>query len=181
MTALSHQLPASNLPQVIDGVVELPITYFAQARLGNWQSLRYLDIEASSYEELVSAVRQFRDAGFPVVNIMMHSFSFVRHGKADPTVEQRFDKFLTFLKTAPGVQVVTVSQLYPQWASQVPALQKGPNFTPDTGMWRMYGRAWEDFQGWKNIAVALTPPILLLLLAVGVLRWRRKSNPVMPA
>jgi peptidoglycan/xylan/chitin deacetylase (PgdA/CDA1 family) len=48
LTDLSRQLPATNLPRVINGVVELPLTYFAQARVGNWQSLRYLDIEGTS-------------------------------------------------------------------------------------------------------------------------------------
>lgn len=176
LTRLANQLPASNLPQVIEGVVELPITYFAQARAGNWQSLRYLDIEATSYDEFVSAIRQFRDADFPMVNIMMHSFSFVRHGKTDTVVEQRFDQLLAFLKTEPGVQVVTVSQLYPQWATQVATLQQGANLVPHTGVWLLYRRAWEDFRGWKNVVVALTPPIFLLFMTVLALRWRRKQG-----
>lgn len=175
-TDLSKQLSASNLPQVIEGVVELPITQFAQARLGNWQSLRYLDIEASSLDELRYAIRQFRDAGFPVVNIMMHSFSFVRHGNTDAAIEQRFDQLLAFLKAEPGVQVVTVSQLYPQWTAQVATLQKGTNVTPNTGVWLMYRRAWEDFKGWENIAVAVTPPFLLFFMTAMVLRWRRRHS-----
>jgi peptidoglycan/xylan/chitin deacetylase (PgdA/CDA1 family) len=176
LTDLSRQLPASNMPRVIDGVVELPLTYIAQARLGNWQSLRYLDIEGTSYDEFVSAIRQFRDADFPVVNIVMHSFSFVRHGKTDASIEQRFDKLLGFLKAEPGVQVVTVSQLHPQWTTQVATLQQGSNFVPHTGVWLMYQRALEDFMGWKNIVVALTPLILLVVIAASVVLWRRRNG-----
>jgi peptidoglycan/xylan/chitin deacetylase (PgdA/CDA1 family) len=175
-TVLAQQLPATNLPHEIEGVVELPITYYAQARLGNWQSLRYLDIEGSSYDEMVDAIRQFRDAGFPVVNIMMHSFSFVRYGKADPGVEQRFDDLLKFLAAEPGVKVITVSQLYPEWTAHIPTLQQGADLVPETGVWLMYRRAWEDLKGWKNILVAVTPPAMLFVVSAITIWWRRKKK-----
>ena len=180
-TMLAQQLPATNLPREIEGVVELPITHYAQARAGNWQSLRYLDVEATSYDEMVSAIRQFRDAGFPVVNIMMHSFSFVRHGVADSAVEQRFDNLLRFLAEEPGVKVVTVGQLYPEWAAQISTSQQATDFVPHTGIWLMYRRTWEDFKGWKNIAVAVTPPSVLLVVGAIVIWWRRQKRKGMPA
>jgi peptidoglycan/xylan/chitin deacetylase (PgdA/CDA1 family) len=179
-TALARQLPATNLPREIEGVVELPITRYAQARVGNWQSLRYLDIEGNSYDEMVNAIRQFRDAGFPVVTIMMHSFSFVRYGKADPVVEQRFDNLLKFLATEPGVKVITVSQLYPEWTAQISALQQGADLVPHTGVWLMYRRAWENLKGWKNIVVAVTPPAMLLVVGAITIWWRQKKKKGIP-
>jgi hypothetical protein len=179
-TALAKLLPATNLPREIDGVVELPITYYVQAHVGNWRSLRYLDIEASSYDEMVNTIRQFRDAGFPLVTIMLHSFSFVRSGKADPQVEQRFDKLLRFLAAEPGVKVVTASQLYPEWTAQVPALQQGANLVPETGMWLTYLRAWEDFKGWRDIVVAVTPPAMLFVMGAITIWWLRRKKKVVP-
>jgi peptidoglycan/xylan/chitin deacetylase (PgdA/CDA1 family) len=180
-TALAKLLPATNLPREIDGVVELPITYYVQARVGNWQSLRYLDIEGSSYDEMVNTIRQFRDAGFPLITIMLHSFSFVRSGKADLQVEQRFDKLLRFLAAEPGVKVVTASQLYPEWTAQVPALQQGANLVPETGVWLTYLRTWEDLTGWKNIVVAVTPPMLLFVVGAITIWWLQRKKKAIPA
>lgn len=180
-TGLAQQLPATNLPREIEGVLELPVTRYAQARVGNWQSLRYLDVEGSSYDEMVSAIRQFRDAGFPAVTIMMHSFSFVRYGKADPEVEQRFDNLLKFLATEPGVKVVTVSQYYQDVTAHRSALLQSADLVPDTGVWLMYRRAWDDFKGWKNIVVAVTPPGMLFIVGAIVIWWRRKKRKGVPA
>lgn len=179
-TMLAKLLPASNLPRKIEGVVEIPITYYDQIRVGDLQSMRYLDIEGSSYDEMVSAIRQFRDAGLPVVTIMMHSFSFVRSGKTDPAIEKRFDNVLKFLATEPGIKVVTVSQLYPEWAAHVLSSEQGVNFIADTGVWLMYRRAWEDHDTWKNIVVAATPPAILFAIGAITIWWRRNKRKGLP-
>lgn len=179
-TGLSHQLTGTNLPREIGGVLELPVTQYAQVRVGNWKSLRYLDIEASSLDEMVKAIRQLRDAGFPTVTILMHSFSFVRDGKAHPDVEQRFDNLLSFLAAEPGVKVVSVSEFYTEWITKLSALPQGDNLIPSTGPWLMYRRAWEDFNGWKNISVAVTPLAVLLVFGAITIGWRRNKNKIMP-
>lgn len=179
-TKLAQELPATNLPRVIDGVVELPITFYSQVKIGSWKSLRYLDVDGSSYDELVNVIRQFRDAHFPVVTIMMHSFSFVRFGTADRDLERRFDQLLDFLAKEPGLQVVTVEQLQPEWIKQVPALERGQDLVPNTGIWLTYMRATEEIgKGWKNTVVVLVPPAVLLILAVLIVvgyRRRRKKR-----
>jgi peptidoglycan/xylan/chitin deacetylase (PgdA/CDA1 family) len=167
-TKLAQELPATNLPRVHNGVIELPITFYTQVKIGSFRSLRYLDVDGSSYDELVNVIRQFRDAKFPVVTIMMHSFSFVRFGTADRDVERRFDRLLAFLAAEPGVKVVTVGQLQPEWIKQVPMLEHGPT----------YLRATEEIgKGWKNTVVVLVPLALLLIFAVAiVLAYRRRSR-----
>lgn len=175
---LAHQLEASNLPQRIHGVVELPITFYTQLRFGDWQSLRFLDVEATSLGEFKSVIRQFRDAGFPVANIVMHSFSFVRTGAANPAMERRFDELLAFLAQEPGIEVVTVSQLHPEWTAQVAVLEKGPDLVPHTGVWLTYWRAVEHMgEGGANLALALAPLGLAGAAILAMFLWRRSARP----
>lgn len=176
-TEFAKTLPPDNRPRVMEGIVELPVSFYTQAKFGDWRSLHYLDIESSSYDELVSVIRQFRDAGLPAVTIMMHSFSFVRNGHTEPAVEQRFDHLLEFLATEPGIKPVTVSQLYPDWIKQLEASPQRADVVPHTGLWLTYWRAVEHYrQGGANLAVALAPPAALLLLAVLVLVWQRRKG-----
>lgn len=176
-TMLSRQLPASNFPQVVDGVIELPISYYTQLRFGSWQSSRILDVEATSLDEFKSVVRQFRDGGVPVVTILMHSFSFVRFGPANPAMEQRFDQMLEFLAKEPGLEVVAVSQLYPTWVSQVGALKDGNGPVPYTGLWLTYRRAVEHArEGGANLAIALAPAIAVVMGVVVFFLWRRSAR-----
>lgn len=173
-TQLSRQLPPSNLPQRVEGVVELPISYYSQFRFGNWHSFRILDVEASSLDEFKSVVRQFRDANAPVVNILMHSFSFVRFGKANPALEQRFEQLLMFLANEPGVEVVTVSELHPDWASQVTTLTQSAGPVPNTGLWLTYLRAVEHAgEGGANLAVASIPLVMLVAVVLVLMVWRK--------
>lgn len=175
-TTLSHQLPASNLPRVLYGVVELPITFYSQLRLGKWQSLQFLDVESTSLGEFKSVIRQFRNARFPIVNIMMHSFSFVRDGTENQALEQKFDQLLEFLAKEPGIEVVTVSQLYPAWTAQASVLEKGKDSVPYTGIWLTYWRAVEHVnEGGENLMVAAAP-IVMILLGGGIFLLLRRHK-----
>lgn len=176
-TMLSRQLPASNLPKIVDGILELPVSYYTQPSLGGWHSLRILDIEASSLDEFKSVVRQFRDEGAPFVNILMHSFSFVRFGPTNPEMERRFDLLLEFLTKEPGLEVVTVSQLSPAWISQVNTLKGGTGPVPYTGLWMIYGRATEEAsEGGVNLVVAVAPAIAVIIGYVFFVVWRRSTR-----
>ena len=174
---LTRQLPASNWPSLVEGVVELPVSYYAQLSFGNWQSLRILDVEATSLGEFKSVIRQFREGGAPAVNILMHSFSFVRFGVANPALEQRFEQLLAFLAKEPGVEVVTVSQLHPAWTSQIGALKPDAGVVPYTGLWLTYRRAIEHAgQGGENLMVASAPAVVAGV-AVGIFFiWRRRAR-----
>jgi peptidoglycan/xylan/chitin deacetylase (PgdA/CDA1 family) len=172
-TEFARTLPPNNSPRVLEGVVELPVSFYTQAKLGGWRSLHYLDVESSSYDEMVSVIRQFRDAGFPVVTIMMHSFSFVRYGTANAAVEKRFDQLLRFVSTEPGIKPATVSQLYPEWVAQRATLEPHPDLVPHTGLWLTYWRSVEHArEGGLYLALAVSPVVALVVMAIALL-WRR--------
>lgn len=172
-SGLSRQLSAGNLPGVVEGVAVLPVSYYIQVGIGRWQSPRLLDVEASTLDEFKSVIRQFRNGGAPVVNLMMHSFSFVRSGSANSAMERRFDQQLEFLKTEPGIEVVTVSQLYPDWTSRLGEMKPGTGPVPYTGLWLTYRRALAHAgEGGVNLAVASAPVLGLGVACLGVMFWR---------
>ena len=104
---LAKQVPSWNRPVMLDGVLELPATYYVQARLGTRRFLRMVDIQASSLLELKSVVRQAIEQKVQAINVLMHSHSFVRNGRGDERLLKRLDRFLAFLARQPGAQAVT--------------------------------------------------------------------------
>jgi len=111
-TELAQLLPPHNEPLMLRGILELPVTHYTQAKIGSWRSLRIVDLEASTLAELKEIIRQARSHGLPLVNILMHSFSFVRYGEPDIDLERRFEKLLDFLTSEPEIQPITVSRFY---------------------------------------------------------------------
>ncbi len=175
-TQLARQVLKTNQPLEMNGVLELPVTYYIQAGIGGWRSMRIVDIEASTLRELRSIVRQARDQGLPMVNVMMHSFSFVRYGRVSHDVEQRFADFLEFLEREPGIAVVTVADFYRDWQSNGVQRAAIENVEPYTGWWLTYLRAVEDIdKGYRNIVVAFAPPAVLLLFGLAGIWWRRRA------
>lgn len=166
-TALSGQLAPTNRWFRRDGVVMLPVTYYAQARLGTRRFHRILDLEASSLRELKNVVRQARDLSLESVNVMMHSFSLVRYGRPDRGTLRRFERLLDFLVDEPGIAVSTVSSFF-EIVRDRPAPSAGPGERPPyTGWWLTYLRALEDIdKGRVNWVIGLAPLILLLLAVV---------------
>lgn len=180
ITAESHlarQVGKRNSPFVLNGILELPITYYAQGRVAGYQSNRILDIEASSLSELESVVRQAREADIPAVNVLMHSFSFVRKGRPDLELEQRLDRFLEFLGTQEGVRVSTTRQFYEYWNSRTTPSNEPESFMPTTGWWLTYLRYVEEANtSSAKAAFALTPPLLIILAVILLLQRRRAGN-----
>jgi len=176
-TQLPVQIGASNSMKEVNGVLELPVTYYVQAGIGSWRSLRIVDIEASTLKELQTIVRQARDAQLPTVSVMMHSFSFVRDGKVHYDVEKRLGDFLDFLAAEPGIEVTTVSKLHDDWLRGRINIDNGTDVVPYTGWWLTYLRAVEDIdKGRKNIAVAMLPPIGILVIVAGIALLRRRRR-----
>lgn len=183
LSSLSEESPlarevggAHNRPFVLNGILELPITYYAQGRVASYQSNRILDIEASSLRELKDVIRQAQEADVSAVNVLMHSFSFVRNGRPDIDLEERFDRFLGFLGTQKDVKVSTTTQFYEYWNSRIAPSSEPEQFVPTTGWWLTYLRAAEEADnGWKNALVAIAPPALMILV-IGVLLRRRYSK-----
>lgn len=138
---LAREVESGNRPSILDGVLELPVTYYVQARLGTRRLLRMVDIEASSLAELKSVVRQAVVQRAGAINLLMHSHTFVREGRPRHDLLRRLEAFLEFLQAAEGVQVATTRGFYEHWMrSSSPALpdsaaaEQRP-FEPYTGWW----------------------------------------------
>jgi len=151
-----------NTIQVIHDVIQFPVTYYDQIRLGDWSSRRIVDIEASSLRELKEILNQSAESGLCSVNIMMHSFSLSRYGKPDQKVAERLDKIMKYVDSHPKLKAVTTSEMHKLFDSQVCENEK--HFVPHTGIWLTYLRAVEDFEkGTANKVVSIIGPIFVLI------------------
>ncbi|MBK6472930.1 MAG: polysaccharide deacetylase family protein [Betaproteobacteria bacterium] len=163
---LAREVESGNRPMSLGGLLELPVTYYVQARLGSREFQRMIDIEACSLRELKTIVRQAQAQEAGAINLLMHSHSFALAGAHDRTLVKRLDAFLRFLATQPGAQATTTAQFFEQWRTTGTTAPVGQPFVPYTGWWTTYLRTVESIgRGWKNTAAALAPPIALAALA----------------
>ena len=164
---LVGELGASNVLRRVGRVCEVPVTYFDQLRLGPWHSRRTLDIEGCSLAEIKTVTRWAVRHGYPTVCLLMHSFSFSRHGKPGWPVIRRFEALLAWLGRQDDIEIATVEQasrLVHADTDARPAVG-----APRTGIWLTWRRAlgsWTD--GWKNFLVACTGLACIAVLAAVV-------------
>ena len=176
-SSLSSAGLTQNAPFVREGVLCVPDTAYQQVGVGSWQSLRILDIEASSPEEIRKVIADLRQHGVRAATILMHSFSFSRSGKPNLRVERVFEDLAAGFAADPSVQVVTARQLHDIWRANPGALQGG-DYLPTTGWWMTYCRAWQRLdEGAMNGIVAVGPVVAVGLLGVvGGVLWRRRRH-----
>lgn len=173
-----------NAPVVSGDVLCVPVTCFYQVKVGPWQSLRFLDIEADTPQEIRSVIRQLDAEGVRTAVVMLHSFSFTRGGVVNERAERDLDRLLEGLVADPSVRIVTTAELLDLWRAD-PGRLVGGDMVPTTGLWLTYQRSWQRLdEGWKNKVVALGPPAALAGLFGAALLWRRRRRsrrPVAPS
>jgi len=168
----------TDAPSILDGLLCVPVTTYAQAELGSWRSLRFLDIESSSPEEIRAVIGDLRARGVKTAVVMMHSFSFTRDDKVNRRVEMVLDKVLADLSADGDARIVTARELVELWRRD-PQRLVGPDFVPTTGWWMTWRRAWQRLgEGPMNALVAFGPLVLLSIVgAVPAWRlWRRSTR-----
>ncbi len=168
----------SNAPFVQEGVLEVPTTCYSQATLGDWRSMRFLDLESSSAEEVIKVMQELKANNVRTMVITIHSFSFSRWGKKHTEIEKQLQKLITSLQADPDVKIVTARKLYDIWRADPNALM-GKDCVPTTGWVMTYKRSWLRLdEGWKNIVVAFTPVCMVLVIASGTIwvRHRKRRN-----
>jgi hypothetical protein len=163
----------------IEGVLEIPVTYFIQMKLGHWESTKFLDIESSSLRELESVLTQMAGHDACAANIMMHSFSITRYGYPDERIINKLNALLKFIKNHPKLTANSTEEFVSLHTNNQLSCQASPSFVPYTGIMLTYLRSWERFSdGWKNAAVALSVPgfifILAIVVIIGIKRRARK-------
>ena len=170
----------ANVPRRLGSIVEVPVTAFAQARLGGWAPMRNFDINADSLSELKLVVDRAASERIAAVTLLMHSFSFIggnREGTEFWPAEgelRKFERFLDHVAARGDLEVVTFRELAAR-LDAAPGLLDGPDFDPTTGLLQTYRRSWERFgTGWKSKAFALGLPAVMAGLAallLGMLWW----------
>ena len=164
---LVGDLGSSDLARRVGGLWEIPVTYYDQVRVGRWRSSRILDIEASSLPEIKRVTRWAIRQHLPTVCLLMHSFSFCRHGRPNRVAIRRFSALLTWLGEQEDIDVGTVEQACEKLdATAAPRPEPG---VPYTGVGLTWGRAmgsWND--GWKNFLVSLVGVFCLAVLVAGL-------------
>jgi len=165
-----------NVPRRLAALAEVPVTVFAQVRLGRWASWRHFDINACTLAELRFVVEAAAREGVAALCLLMHSFSFLRRGKrgqvAGPAPEEarKFERLLDHVAARQHLEVVTFRDLAERLEGGDGILD-GPDFAPVSGPWRTYCRSWQRFgASWKNKAVALAPPAAAAA-AAGAIWW----------
>jgi len=177
---LGEGVAAPNVPRRLGGLVEVPVTAFAQMRLGGWSLMRNFDVNADSQAELRVVVARAAAEGVAAVSLLMHSFSFIGRNREstefrpEPGEARKFEAFLDWVAARGDVEVVTFCELAARLDAE-PALLDGPDFAPTAGVVRTYGRSWERFHtGWKSKALALGLPLAaagLAALLVASIWW----------
>lgn len=168
---------AANVPRRLEGVAEVPVTAFAQMRLGPWQALRNFDINPDTVSELAFVVDQAAAAGVSAVTLLMHSFAFIGRNADStrfwpaPAELAKFERFLDHLAGRSDVEVVTFADLAARLEAE-PGLLEGPDFLPNAGIRRTWLRSCERFgTSWKNKAFAIGFPAALTAAAAALLYW----------
>lgn len=178
---LGRQMGMRNSPYVHNDVLELPVTYYTQGRLGRFQSHRLLDIEASGLREMKHVIRQARAAGESTVNVLMHSFTFLRGDKPDLALERRLERLLAWIERQDGIQASTTRQFHAAWQVQPRHGETGAEFQASTGWLLTYLRCVEQIgRSWKNALVALLPFALLALAGLALAQSLATATPPAP-
>ena len=168
---------SSNDISVIEEVLEIPITYFAQIQIGDWKSIKFLDINSSSLQEIKTVLTEMADKGGCAINIMMHSCSFTKHGYPDTQIIDKLNAVLKFINDYPKLTTSSVSNFVDLYNKNQLACIPLPELVPHTGIILTYLRSWERLSyGWKNIAVALGIPMAFILLLAVVITILRKKQ-----
>ena len=109
-----------------NGIIEVPVTIFKRNRqvsLGNWvlkrqSSFVKTDIDAASLDELKTFVQQAKKHDIRMMNLFLHSYSFLKFDsnftKFEPnwTNMEKFDIFLNFVANDPEIKVITMKEFY---------------------------------------------------------------------
>lgn len=150
---LVDELGATNVARRVGKVLEIPVTYFDQVRIGPWRSRRILDVEGCSLSEIKHVVRWATRNRVPTICILMHSFSFSRFGVPNRRVMQRFAAMLAWLRTQESITIGTIEQAAALVPEHPAAVSVGD---AHTGLWLTWRRALEAWSnGWKNRVVVV--------------------------
>lgn len=162
-------VPTINFICEFAGVIEVPVTQFDQLNLFNFKFVRTVDINADLLSELKLIIRQAKKQGLKIINILMHSFSFVYRSSDRSSIKpnfidmKRFEKLMEYLAHDPEIEIITFKELYRRYKEN-PNTFKRCDYLPHTGPHYIILRSIRHFnRSWKN---RFTVFILIAFLAL---------------
>lgn len=116
------KIPSASFPhngiKELSGVLEIPVTIFEQFRLGSLHPYRPFDININSLSELLFVLEEAKKAKLPVVNLLMHSFSFVTRSKDRTEIKPcfrdlgKFEKLLEYIAEDEDLEAIGLEEYY---------------------------------------------------------------------
>ena len=168
LTGPGHQL-ATKLPLnkvgEYEGIIEVPLFNYTEDLILK-KSIRYLDIESNSLLEQKYLLNEAIKNGTRTVVLIMHSFSFCRPGYGCPIEKniERFDNLLAYIKTVPGIKVITFKEFWDRYQVNAESFL-GEGDIPSTTYFHTLYRSFVRFdQGIKNKLFFLGNVALLIVL-----------------
>ncbi len=154
-----------NEPVLINEVIELPITFYRQFNIFKNKFRRFLDVESCSLAELKTILNKFTDEQYSVINIIMHSFSFTRYGKADLKMINKFENLLKYINDHQKLIFANTSDVIDMAKDIKTKELLVEKDIPYTGFILTYARALSRIKiGWKNFIFVSTIPITIFLI-----------------
>jgi len=115
---LESGILAGNRLEVCQDILEIPPTTFNCTGLGIFNTSRLLSTDGNSIEEVRYVLKKMQAMGVPVINLVYHSFSFLRWNKDRACYSpnllrlQKFEYLLKELKLDDSVEVLTITDVY---------------------------------------------------------------------
>lgn len=153
-----------------EGVIELPITHFAQFKIGQFQPIKPFDINANTLSELKFVISAAKANNINPLTLLMHSFSFLHRNKDRTNFTpnkcdlKKFERLLQFIAKDKDLEVVTVKEFYKRYRKN-PQLFQGREYLPVSGYFRTIIRAFRYInRGKGNQLIVLSVFILLIFV-----------------
>lgn len=127
-----------------DMLLEIPITGFFRERrlslagipLHHHRSFVKTDVDATSLKELRFFVEEAKKHNIRVMNLFLHSYSFIRfnadfsHFEPDYQDMEKFIRFLEYATADPAIRFVTMRELYEVYQENPSSLLDGSDYVP---------------------------------------------------
>lgn len=134
----------SNKAKLQHNILEVPVTIFKRinyrkllnSMVYSHQELIKTDIDWASLDELKFFVKEAKAHNIRIMNLFMHSYSFVQFSsdfsyfKPDRQDIEKFKYFLAFAKADPEIKFVTMRDLYEIYQRDPNILLSGSDFVP---------------------------------------------------
>lgn len=136
-----------------DGLLEIPATVFECASMNLFAPYRLLSTDGNSFEETWAIIQTLAMQGQPVINLVYHSFSFLKWNKERTEYavsHNRLNKFKRLFKQlsdSEHTEVQTLNQISESYYIEKAQYQTSEDVIPKTGMGASFMRLADRVKG----------------------------------